>query len=59
MDMTEILEHQKSYEEKLINDRLNRSLTSRVLQSDNFYEPPKYVAKAFLIAEAEEDLKRE
>lgn len=53
MDMTEILEHQKSYEEKLINDRLNRSLTSRVLQNDNFYEPPKYVAKAFLIAEAE------
>jgi hypothetical protein len=34
-------------------------LTSRVLQSENHYEPPKFVPKSYQILEAEEEIKKE
>lgn len=33
IDISALLEHEKLYEEKRTSDRINRSLTSRVLQS--------------------------
>lgn len=41
------------------NDRLNRSLTSRVIKDQNHYEPPSFVPKSFKIAEIEVSLKKE
>jgi hypothetical protein len=38
---------------------MNRSLTSRVLQLENHYDPPKFVSKAYQISEAEEEIKKE
>ena len=34
-------------------------MTSRVLQIENHYDPPKYIPKAYQILEAEEEIKKD
>jgi hypothetical protein len=33
-------------------------MTSRIVKSENFYSPPEYVPKSYLLYEAEELLKK-
>lgn len=38
--MSQLFQHEKKYEEYKINERLNRSITVRMVQEQHAYDPP-------------------
>ena len=51
MNINEILAHQKTYEKKMNDQRVNRNLHSQRLEQQwDSYSPPGFVPKAFALA---------
>lgn len=60
IDMTELFQHEKHYEELRINERLNRSITVRMVNDkDKSYSPPEFIPESFRRLKMEEELRKE
>ena len=59
IDMTELFRHEKQYEQYRINERMNRSITVRMIKDkDREYQPPEFIPESFKKLREEEDLKK-
>lgn len=46
--MSELFQHERQYEELKINERMNRSITVRMIkEKDRDYSPPEFIPESF------------